>query len=374
MVVPDYRTGRRPRSAIVRLFVRAPELGLSLVPLNRARKMLTLAASVMLVAASAAAADSTLGEVKERGYLKCGVLAGYEGFASTDQYGEWHGFDTDFCRAVATAVVGDPRMVMFVSADRQAGIDSLASGGADLVARGAVGLGGLGGAGARQVGVLLHDGYGFMVPAGSAVQAPADLAGRRVCTTSVRGAAEALRAELDSQGVEAELVDADNLREPLTRYTQGECAALSALRSDLAGMRTFIGGPSAHRLLEAEFGKAPAGPRVRGGDKEWAALVQWVLFALIEAEELGITRENVDEMKASSASGRVRQLLGAEADTGGMLGLSPDWAHDIVKQVGSYAEIYARNIGPHTPLALPRTRSRLWNAGGMLFAPPAVAR
>ena len=338
-----------------------------------ARRLLGLCFAVVLTIAGDASADTTE-EVIQRGYLKCGVQAGYEGFASTDQYGEWHGFDADFCRAVATAVVGDPKLVMFISADRQAGIDSLATGSADLVARSDAGLGGAGGPDARQVGVLLHDSFGLMVPAAGEIDSAQNLKDQTICTSSVRGAEEAVRAQLAAIGISAKLASANNFREPLTLYRRGECAAMSALRSDLAGIRMFLGGPKAHRILELEFGKAPGGPRVRGDDEQWASIVQWVLFALIEAEELGITQANAADLKTTSQSVRVRQLLGVEADTGSLLGLRRSWAYDVITQVGNYAEIYARSLGEATPLALPRTRSRLWNAGGMLFAPPVVSR
>lgn len=322
-----------------------------------------------------AASAGTLDEVLSRGYLKCGVQAGHVGFAAPDTYGVWKGFDVDFCRAVAVAVLGNPELVMFISANRGVGVDSLAAGSADVVARSAQKLGAVGGPSARGVGVLLHDSYGFMSPVDGMVRDGTDLAGKTVCTTDVNGAAENLAQYLAKLSAPATVLRSANLNEPLARYSKGECEVIGALRSDLAGLRTRLRDPAQHRLLDAEIGKVPAGPRVRGDDGKWASVVEWVLFALIEAEELKLSRANVDAERNTSKSGRrVRQLLGSEGKIGAMLGLGPDWAYNIVKNVGNYAEVYARNLGPDSSLVLKRTRSRLWNAGGMLFAPPVVAR
>lgn len=328
----------------------------------------TLVGAVLAFALlSAGASDGTLHEVKQRGYLKCAVRAGHEGLASPDVYGEWKGLDADFCRAVAAAVLGDVDRVMFVSANRGVGIDSLALGSADLLARAPTGLG-VDGVSGRQVGVLLQDSYGFL--ARGTVSGLAELGAVPVCVVRVDGAVESLTSHLSGIHPDLTIIEVDSLSVARKRYEAGQCAAVGGLRSDLAGIRARMSNADAHHLLDLELGKAPAGPRVREGDEQWAKVVQWVLFALIEAEELGIASTNVEALRRSPPSGRVGDLLGASGELGAGLGLGNDWAYQAVRWVGNYAEIYARNIGPGTPLELPRTRSRLWNRGGMLFAPP----
>lgn len=329
------------------------------------RLLLGMVLGTLLLGAGASAA--TLHDVKQRGYLKCAVRAGHEGFASPDVYGDWKGLDVDFCRAVGAAVLGDGEKIMFVSANRGVGIDSLATGSADMVARVPAGLG-TSGAKGREVGVLLQDSYGFLTRA--TVADLSALGQESACVVRVAGAAEVLSVHLASAHPEIRILEVDALSEARKRYEAGQCTAVGALRSDLAGIRARMADADGHHLLDLELGKAPAGPRVREDDEQWAKVVQWVLFALIEAEELGITSTNAEALRNSPPSGRVGDLLGASGELGAGLGLSDDWAYQAVRQVGNYAEIYARNVGPGTPLDLPRTRSRLWDRGGMLFVPP----
>lgn len=352
----------------------AREAGFARPSHSLARALTRVGVALVLCVGSGIAAAGTLDAILERGYLKCGVQAGHRGLAAPDYDGVWQGFDVDFCRAVAAAVLGDASQVMYVSSDRLSGVDSLRSGSVDLVARQPLTPGHAGeGVPVHQVGILLHDSYGFLTAKSDPLASLASLSGQKVCLVEIGDAARAIPAYLDSQGIPVEWLPSKSLRTTRERYAAGECTAVAGLRSDLAGIRARLDEPADHVLLPDHVGKAPGGPAVLPGDKVWADIVEWVLFALIEAEEIGVSSSNVDEQRAASHSARVRRLLGVEGDIGSLLGLQGDWGYRIVHQVGNYGEIYDRNLGPGTRLNLDRGLNRLWSRGGILYAPPLTA-
>ena len=263
---------------------------------------------------------------------------------------------------------------MYVSSDRAAGVDSLRSGSVDLMARQPMAPDHTSeGASVHHVGILFHDSYGFLTAKRDGDAAVANLSGQTVCLVDIDDAKSAIAAYLRSQDIAVDISASTSLRATRHRYESGGCAAVGGLRSDLAGIRARLQEPQRHVLLPDRVGKAPGGPAVLSGDKAWADVVEWVLFALIEAEEIGVSSSNVDEQRDTARSIRVRRLLGVDGDIGSLLGLPAHWGYRVVREVGNYGEIYDRNLGPGTRLDLERGLNRLWTRGGILYAPPLTA-
>ncbi len=333
--------------------------------------LLAAGAAVLLSTAASVTSAGTLDDVRERGELRCIISTGLAGFAYTDASGNWQGFDVDFCRATAAAVLGDPNKLKFVTATGKTRFTILNSGEADVLWRNTTWTY------VRDVdvkllflGVNYYDGQGFMVRKDLGVTSATELDGASVCiqtgTTTELNLADFFR----SNGMSYEPVPIETNDEGRTNYLAGRCDVYTTDASGLAATRSTFDDPSAHIVLPEIISKEPLGPAVRQGDDLWGDVVRWVLNATITAEELGVTQENVDTIGDSSNNPEVKRLLGTEGNLGGMLGLEKDWAANAIKAAGNYGEIFDRNIGPTTPIALERGLNALWSEGGLIYSPP----
>lgn len=332
------------------------------------------ALTVASIAASAAVAQdaSTVDQIKERGKLNCGVTTGLVGFAAPDANGQWNGFDVGVCRAVAAAVLGDANAVEFVPTTGKTRFTALASGEIDMLARNTTWTF------SRDVdlkfefvGVNYYDGQGFMVPKELGATSAKELDGATVCiqtgTTTELNLADFFRAN----DMSYEPVPIETNAEAQQQYLAGACDVYTTDASGLAATRATFEDPSAHVLLPEIISKEPLGPLVRHGDNEWGDIVRWTLNALIAAEELGVTSANIGELGASAgANPEINRLLGTEGTLGEMLGLDAEWAKRAIMAGGNYGELFAKNIGEDTPIALARGLNAQWTEGGLLYAPP----
>ena len=328
------------------------------------RKVLFL----FLFAATPALAQSTLDSVRSKGYVQCGVNTGLAGFSQPDSRGVWRGIDVDVCRAVAAAVFGDAGKVRYTPLTAQQRFTALQSGEVDILSRNttwtitrdtSLGL--------NFVGVNYYDGQGFMVPKKLNVRSAKQLNGATVCvqpgTTTELNLADYFRANRMS----FKPVVIEKLEEVLNAYFAGRCDVFTTDHSGLIALRASRAqNPADHVILPEIISKEPLGPAVRHGDDRWFDVVKWSLFAMIEAEELGLNSKNI-EQKAKSTNPAIQRFVGATGDIGRMLGIDNRWAFNIVKQVGNYAESYEANL---KPLGFERGLNRLWNQGGLLYPPP----
>ena len=333
-------------------------------------KALVAAAALFLGLATAAGA-TTLDDVKARGSLTCGVNPNLQGFGAKGADGTYAGFDVDFCRAVATAVLGDPAKVTYVPLGAQERFDALKAGKVDVLARNStwtmereteMPL--------RFVGISYHDGQGFIVKKLLGVTSALQLSGAAICFqtgTTTESNVENFFREKQMTFVPVRF---DKLDDLVTAFDEGKCDTMTTDMSGLYAVRLRLKNPDDAMVLQDVISKEPLGPAVRQGDEQWFNIVRWTLYALVNAEELGVTAANVDEMKAKSQNSSVRRLLGVEGADGTSMGLDADWAARTIKATGNYGEIFDRNLGPNTPLAINRGINALWNAGGLLYAPP----
>ena len=317
-------------------------------------------------------AGKTLDAIKARGQVVCGVNTGLAGFSAADSQGNWSGLDVDVCRAVAAAVLGDGTKVKFVPLNAQQRFAALQSGEIDVLSRNTTWtLTRDASLGLHFTGVTYYDGQGFMVPVKSKIKSAKQLKGATVCvqsgTTTEKNLTDYSRANnLGIKPVVFEKVEAAT-----GAYFSGRCQAYTTDASGLASVRNKEAkNPADHIILPELISKEPLGPSVRRGDDEWFAIVKWVVYGLIEAEEYGISQANVDKMLAESQDPVVLRILGKSEDTGKLLGLDRNWMVNALKAVGNYGEIFERNVGPKTPLNLPRGTNNLWNKGGLMYAPP----
>jgi len=329
-----------------------------------------LALSALAISAPAQA-GKTLDAVKARGQLSCGVNTSAPGFSAADSQGKWTGLDVDYCRAVAAAVLGDANKVKFVPLNSQQRFAALQAGEVDILARNTTwSLTRDASLGAVFVGINYFDGQGFMVPKKLNVTDAKKLNGATVCvqsgTTSERNVADFFGAHK----MKYKSVVFDTTEATQSAFFGGRCQVYTTDMSDLAGARTRAPKPDDYTILPNIVSKEPLGPSVRRGDDEWFQIARWTLFALLEAEEMGLTQANVDKQKASNKDPNVMRLLGASEDTGKLLGLDKDWAYRVVKQVGNYGESFEKHMGPNSPLQLPRGVNNLWTKGGLMYAPP----
>jgi general L-amino acid transport system substrate-binding protein len=323
------------------------------------------------MAAAPAGFGATLQTVKSRGNLICGSNSQVPGFGYVDANGNYAGIDVDYCRAVAAAIFGDATKVEFRPVTAPERFTALQSGEIDILSRNTTwtlvrdteNVGNF-------VHTTFYDGQGMMVPAETGYTTLADLEGGTICvqtgTTTELNLADVMAAE----GVAytpAVFEDADST---FAAYTEGRCDGVTTDKSGLVARRAILPDPSAHTILDVTMSKEPLGPMVRHGDDQWFDIAQWTVFALIAAEEFGITSANVDDMKANATAPEVRRLLGLEGDLGVKLGLSNDFAYNVIKLVGNYGEVYDRNLGPDTPTYIPRGLNSLYTEGGLLYAPP----
>ncbi len=330
-----------------------------------------LASAIMFCAMAVAASAATLDDAKARGKVLCGVNPGLQGFASKTADGAWSGFDADFCRAVAAAALGDASAVEFVPVNAQERFDKLNTGAIDLLVRNTtwtmeretkLPL--------RFVGVSYHDGQGFIVKKLLGVTSALNLSGAAICFLS----GTTTQANVEDFFRETEMnftpVMFDKLDDLVKAFDESKCDTYTADLSQLYAVRLRLANPDDSVVLTDVISKEPLGPLVRQGDEQWFNIVRWTLFALINAEELEVTAAGADELKAKSRKPNIRRLLGAEGTFGADMGLDADWALRAVKATGNYGEIFSRNLGAETPLSIERGINGLWNAGGLLYAPP----
>lgn len=329
-----------------------------------------LALATVLAASEAARAESTLDRVRSRGILVCGTSQGLAGFSQPDQNGTWKGFDIDWCRAVAAAIFDDPGKARFVPLSSKDRFTALQSGEIDLLARTATWtLGRDAPLGLSFTATNFYDGQGFLVRKSSGLKSPKELNGASVCTIQGTTSELNLADYARTNGIKYELVTFQAQEDTENAFNSGRCDAYSTDVSGLSVARLKSGHPDDLVILPQIISKEPDSGVVRKGDGQWFDIVRWTLFAMLNAEELGVTRGNVAEMTKSTQP-EIRRLLGQEGSFGEMLGLSNDWAARIIKGVGNYGESYERNIGSGSPLKLPRGLNALWKEGGIQYAPP----
>jgi general L-amino acid transport system substrate-binding protein len=328
-----------------------------------------LAMSAMVAGTAQA---STLDDVRAADELTCIINTGLAGFAAPNADGRWEGFDVDFCRAVAAAVLGDGDKVKFLSATGKTRFTLLNSGEGDILFRNTTETF------TRDVDLKLtflpvnyYDGQGFIVPASLGVTSAKALDGASVCiqtgTTTELNLADFFR----SNGIHYEPVPIETNEEATNNYVAGRCDAYTTDASGLAATRAKLSNPGEHVILPEIISKEPLAGVVRHGDDQWADIAKWVVNALINAEEMGITQANVSELAASNANTPgINRMLGVEGNFGEMLGLDNDWTVKAISSVGNYGEIFDRNIGPDTPLAIPRGLNAQWKDGGVMYAAP----
>ncbi|MDO9383647.1 MAG: amino acid ABC transporter substrate-binding protein [Hyphomicrobiaceae bacterium] len=334
-----------------------------------------LAALACLIPAAASAqtppASRTLDAVIKRGVLNCGVNTGLAGFSAPDDKGGWTGIDADFCRAVAAAVLNDTAKVKYLPLNAKERFTALQSGEVDLLSRNttwtmsrdtSLGL--------AFVGVIYYDGSAFMTRKSLGLKSVKDLAGASICTQTGTTNELVLADYFATNGITYKPVVFERLVEVLAAYNSGRCDAMTTDSSQLISERLRLQNVDEHEILPELISKEPLGPVVRQGDQQWESIARWVLFAMLNAEELGVTQKNADEMIATSPNPEIRRLLGLEGEFGKGIGLANDWAVRVIKAVGNYGEAFERNLGTGSRLAIPRGKNALWKDGGLQYAPP----
>ncbi|WP_210398292.1 amino acid ABC transporter substrate-binding protein [Motiliproteus sediminis] len=329
------------------------------------------AASALALGVSAGAqASETLDSVKSKGFVQCGVSTGLPGFSNPDDKGNWQGMDVDVCRAVAAAVLGDASKVKYIPLTAKERFTALQSGEIDVLSRNTtwtqtrdtqLGL--------NFAGVNYYDGQGFMVSKNLGVKSALELDGAAVCIQSGTTTELNLSDYFREHKMSFTPVVFDTSDQTVKGFEAGRCDVLTSDQSQLYALRIKLADPGSAMVLPEVISKEPLGPVVRQGDDLWFNIVKWSLNAMITGEELGVTSGNIDSMKDSS-NPNIRRFVGLEGPKGQGLELPDDWAYQIVKQVGSYGEVFERNVGEGSPLKISRGVNALWNKGGFLYAPP----
>jgi general L-amino acid transport system substrate-binding protein len=326
----------------------------------------------LAVATLATASAGTLEDVKARGVLKCGVAPNSPGFAYKDAQGNYRGFDIDFCHAIAAAVFGDGKKVEISPLGLRDGFATLASGGVDVLThRFTWTFNRDNGTGIETVTTVFFDGQGFIVRKSANIKSVKDLNGATICVAQGSTSELNLADYFRTRGMKYQLATFADLDEARNAYEAGRCDAWTNDRSNLAARAQGLKNRADHVLLSETISKEPIGPMVKAGDSAWFHVVRWTVAALVAAEELGVTSQNVDQQKqAADTKPEVKRLLGVGDNLGQKLGLSADWAYNAIKQVGNYGEIFERHVGEKTPLGLSRGANAQWIDGGLLQAPP----
>ncbi|MCG7587255.1 amino acid ABC transporter substrate-binding protein [Photobacterium sp. OFAV2-7] len=331
---------------------------------------LFLACASSSVLAASNDSSSTLKKVHSAGVLKCGVSTGLPGFSSTDAKGKWEGIDVEFCRAVASAVLKDASKVQFIPLTAKERFTALQSGEIDVLSRNttwtlqrdsALGI--------NFVGVNYYDGQGFMVSKELGISSAKELDGASVCiqsgTTTELNLADYFRAN----GMSFKPVVFDTSDQTAKGFEAGRCDVLTSDQSQLYALRIKLSDPTSAVVLPEVISKEPLGPVVRQGDDKWFNIVKWTLSLMVNAEEYGVSQQNVETMMKSKDP-NVRRLLGLDGPKGTGLGLTDDWSYQVIKQVGNYGESFDRTVGTNSPLKIARGLNALWKEGGIMYAPP----
>jgi general L-amino acid transport system substrate-binding protein len=326
----------------------------------------------MIIGTSAVAAQDggTLAAVQERDVLVCGVNGGLPGMSVlNEETGQYDGMDGDYCRAVAAAVLGDPNKVEFrtLTADQRA--TAVQGGEIDVLFRNTTNKLSRDAEWGDFGPTILYDGQGMMVPVSLGITTIEELDGATICVTSGTTTQQNLADQMTFRGLAYEPVVAAEIDTVYGSYEEGRCDAVTSDRSQLAGRRTSLANPDEHVILEETLSKEPLGPVFASGDNQWGDVVTWVVYATIEAEELGITSANIGDF-AGGTNPVVSRLLGETGELGSLLGLSDTFAVDVISAVGNYGEIYDRAFGPDTAINLERGPNSLWTEGGLMYSPP----
>ncbi len=335
------------------------------------KKSVFLGAVSATVLVAGFAAAGTLDDIKARGELICGSNTGLTGFGAPDANGDWKGFDVDLCKALGAAVLGDASKVKFVPLTGETRFTALASGEVDVLVRNSTWTF------SRDndlkldfVAVNYYDGQGFMVKKDLGVSSAKDLDGATVCIQTGTTTELNLADFFKSNNITYTPVTVADDSEAQRQYLSGACDAFTTDASGLAATRATMADPENHIILPEIISKEPLGPAVRHGDNQWGDIVRWVYYALLVAEEKGITKANLEEVLASTTDPEVKRLLGAEGDMGAMMGLDNEFAKRAIMANGNYGEIFEANIGASTPIGLARGLNALWTQGGLQYAPP----
>jgi general L-amino acid transport system substrate-binding protein len=316
------------------------------------------------------ATAQTLKTVKDRGMLSCGVSQGLPGFSSPDDKGTWTGLDVDVCRAIAATIFNDPTKVKFVPLSAKDRFTALQSGEIDVLSRNTTWtLSRDTTLGANFTGVTYYDGQGFIVKKSLKVNSALELNSASVCVQTGTTTEQNLADYFKGNNMKYEVIAFGTADEAVKAYESGRCDVFTTDVSGLYAERLKLASPADHVVLPEVISKEPLGPMVRHGDDQWFDLVKWVLFAMINAEELGITQKNIDEM-AKSDKPELKRAFGTDGNLGEQLGLTKDWVIRIVKAVGNYGEVFDRNVGGGSKLGIARGLNQLWTKGGIQYAPP----
>lgn len=325
---------------------------------------------VGLLFAATSAQSTTLDQVRKKGFLQCGVSQGLAGFSTTDDQGSWSGLDVDTCRAVAAAVFGDADKVRFTPMSAKERFTALQSGEIDVLARNTTwALTRDAGQGMDYAAVTYYDGQGFMVPKELGVASALELDGAVICTNTGTTTELNIADYFRTNGMSYELLAYEKTDEAVTTYDSGRCDAYTSDQSALYSLRLRLRDPNAHMVLPEVISKEPLGPLVRQGDAQWSDIVRWSIFAMVAAEEYGLSSETI-EADLDTDNPEIRRLLGLEGDLGRQLGLDKSWARHIIAAVGNYGEVFRRNLGASSALRIERGLNDLWTNGGLLYAPP----
>src|SRR5947207_8291737 len=332
------------------------------------RAIFLFAALVALGFCVEAASAQTLKTVKDRGALICGVSQGLPGFSNPDDKGNWTGFDVDFCRAIAAAIFNDPSKVKFTPLSAKDRFEPLKTGDIDLLSRNTTWTL------SRDAlfnfaGINYYDGQGFMVRKALKVNSGLELNGASVCTQTGTTTELNLADFFRANNMKYEVIAFGSADETVKDYEAGRCDVFTTDVSQLYAEKLKLTNPNDHVILPEIISKEPLGPLVRHGDDQWFDVAKWTLYAMLNAEELGVSSRNVDEALKSNQP-EIRRLLGVEGNFGEQLGLTKDWVVRIVRQVGNYGEVFERNVGAGSKLGISRGLNRLWTKGGIQYAPP----
>jgi len=330
-----------------------------------------LTAATILGASGFAQAGATLDKVKKQGFVQCGVSDGLPGFSVPDAKGNYQGIDVDICRGVAAAVLGDASKVKYSPLTAKERFTAIQSGEVDMLSRNTTWTSSRdAGMGLVFTGVTYYDGIGFLVNKKLGVSSAKELDGATICiqagTTTELNVSDYFR----SNGLKYTPITFDTSDESAKSLESGRCDVLTSDQSQLYAQRIKLAAPADYVVLPEVISKEPLGPVVRKGDEEWFSIVKWTLFAMLNAEEAGITSKNVEAEAKATKNPDVARLLGADGEYGKDLKLPKDWAVQIIKQVGNYGEVFDRNVGAGSELKIERGLNALWNKGGLQYAPP----
>jgi general L-amino acid transport system substrate-binding protein len=336
--------------------------------MKRVSLALTLVLATAVVAPGAHAAD-TLQAVKDRGKLSCGVSQGLPGFSNPDDKGNWTGLDVDICRAVAAAIFDDPTKVAFVPLTAKDRFAALQSGEIDILSRNTTWTLSRDDTYGAFTGVTYYDGQGFMVKKSLKVNSALELNSASVCVQTGTTTEQNLADYFKANNMKYEVIAFQGADETIKAYESGRCDVFTTDSSGLYAERLKLANPADHVVLPEIISKEPLGPMVRFGDDKWFNIVKWTLFAMINAEEMGVTQKNLDEMVKSDKPD-LKRAVGTDGNLGEQLGLTKDWFVRIIKAEGNYGEAYERNVGSGSKLQIARGLNQLWNKGGIQYAPP----